>query len=380
MYRQYGLRRAKPALIVIILILFASFATADGGVASLGPPSSVSCPLTPSLSLAKLQTERPSQSGLMQALLTSRVEGPVSAGRVMIACAQSTGESAQSAGTPLPSLQLPTGQATLWRASESLMALLRMQEPAYQEISQGEFALSRDYFLVIGDLASLATQIDWVSKLVKPLLNADSPESEVQLEFGQASLKAKLDFMAGILQYVVESLRSSHVPLPSGEGVTLVFDLNGVVVDVATALKESPANRPPGAGSDQAKNQIGLDHITVTITNGSFTSAAELNPSDFTITRGHLQLQFHLGLDSITSTTSFTKDQGLAKEVLVVSARLGGVDLVGQATFAKGIQEYKLQASFNPDLAISTTSLWTPEGFVPGFGFNLNFCVLGCTK
>jgi hypothetical protein len=327
-----------------------------------------------------LQAERSSQTGIMQALLTPKGAEYAVSDKVSLACAQTTAELGQATSTLFASIQPPMEQMALWRSSESLAALQRLQEPVYQEISQEQFALSRDYFLSIGDLASLATRIDWVSKLVQPLLNTDPSDGEVQLEFGQASLKAKLDFMAGILQYVVESLRSSHVPLPSGEGVTLVFDLNGVVVDVATALKESPANRLPGAVSDPAKNQIGLDHITVTITNGGFTSAAELNPSDFTINRGHLQLQFHLGLDSITSTTSFTKEQGLDKEVLVVTARLGGVDLVGQATFAKGLQEYKLQASFNPDLAISTTSLWTPEGFVPGFGFNLNFCILSCTK
>lgn len=369
-----GMRLAQ-----IVFIFLSSFAAIGAGAMPLDQRPAVGCPASPWLSLDKLQAERSFQTGIMQALLTPKGVEHLVSDQVSIACAQ-TVEPGQASGTFFASIQTPLAPLTLWRSAESLAALQRLQEPVYQEISQNQFTLSRDYFLSIGDLASLATRIDWVSKLVQPLLSTDLSDSEVQLEFGQASLKAKLDFMAGILQYVVESLRSSHVPLPSGEGVTLVFDLNGVVVDVATALKESPLNKIPGSVSDPAQSQIGLDHITVTITNGGFTSAAELNPSDFTINRGHLQLQFHLGLDSITSTTSFTKEQGLDQEVLVVTARLGGVDLVGQATFAKGLQEYKLQASFNPDLAISTTSLWTPEGFVPGFGFNLNFCILSCTK
>ena len=373
MPRDYVPSRMRQAQVAIIFLFLLSFSASVGGTTLADQAISPNCSVSPSPSLAALQDGPAPQAGV-QAFSDARDVSQAVSATAVIACAQPLAELAQSQLEIASSLQLPVRM--LWRSSESLMALLRSQDPVYQVISQ------EGYPLVIGDLATLATRMDWVTQLVKPLLNgdsSDSPNSEVQLQFGQASLKAKLDFMAGLLQYVVESLRSSHVPLPSGEGVTLVFNLDGVVVDVATGLKESTP-KVPGASSDPNKSQIGLDHVTVTITNGGFSSGAELDPSDFTINRGHLQLQFHLGLDSITSTTTFTKEQGLAQEVLVVTAKLGGIDLIGQATFAKGIQEYKLQASLNPDLAISTSSLWTPEGFVPGIGFNLNFCVLSCNK
>ncbi len=375
MFHDSALKRTRVAQTVLIFFSLFSFIASMGNATPADQSFSLNCPASPMPSLAALKDGAVSRHEL-QALSDAGDAPQVISATAVVACAQSVTDSAESVQSALASsLQLPVGM--LWHTSESLMALLRSQDPVYQEMSQNQ------YPLVIGDLATLATRMDWVAQLVKPLLNGDSADeanSEVQLQFGEASLKAKLDFMAGLLQYVVESLRSSHVPLPSGEGVTLVFNLDGVVVGVAPALKESLAQAPPGTSSDPNKDQVGLDHVTVTITNGGFSSGAELNPSDFTINRGHLQLQFHLGLDSITSTTTFTKEQGLTQEELVVTAQLGGVDLIGQATFAKGVQEYKLQASLNPDLAISTSSLWTPEGFVPGISFNLNFCVLSCNK
>ncbi len=350
-----------------MLLVLAAFV---GNAAPAGTSTSLSCLVAPSFSLAKL-ADGPSWPGggrLLALSSSKRLQG------AKLGClAQTHPARSKPSATHSPTVtQTPAQQVTLWRSSESLLTLLRLQDPVYQQLSGDQSRATRDYFLAIGNLASLATRINWVSRLVKPLLTEDAPDAELQLQFGQASLKAKLDFMAGLLQYVVESLRSSSAPLPSGEGVTLVFNFNGVIVDVSTALKGSPANSPKGG------KRIGLDHITVTISRGGFSSAAELNPADFTITRGHLQLRFHLGLDSITSTTNFTKEEGLTKEVLEVSARWGGIDWVGQATFAPGLQEYKLRASLNPNLAISTSSLWTPEGFVPGFGFSLNFCVVGC--
>lgn len=234
----------------------------------------------------------------------------------------------------------------------------------------------------------LAYHIDLTKALVKALLDAqdapypqdliDNPSQreEFVLRLGDmASLAARVDFMAGLMQYLVHNLASSDVPLPEDqEEITLVLNLNGdSSLDISTVL-EGRTSRGLGLdipGFDEPKDKLDIKRVTVKISNGTVTSQAELDPTGLTLQRGQLEVNFDLGTNSITSTTLFTRGEGLKKQVFTVSAQVGSFDLTGQALFASGRQEFELKAYWK---GLTFSTLLTPEGLrQPTFGMDLRF-------
>jgi len=269
----------------------------------------------------------------------------------------------------------------IFQVSHTLWDLVQFEERAHgEELSQG-----RDFRLKLSEgIEVLALHFDPRATLVKMLLDSqdlpypqallEAPDSQEELiiQFGGvASLAAKLDFMASLMQYLVHSLTSSEIPLPPSEDeVTLVFNLKGgkAALDIAAVLRGSTLLSDPDLA---VQNQLDISQITVTIGNGTITGETQLDPADLTITRGQLEVKFQIGPNSITSTTVFAKGEGLKKEILVVTAKLGALNLTGQATFGAELQEFKLEASL-AGLVFST--LLTPEGLSqPTFGFELHF-------
>lgn len=201
---------------------------------------------------------------------------------------------------------------------------------------------------------------------------------EIILQLGDvASLVARLDFLAGFMQYVVHSLLNADTPLtPLEEEITLVFNLEGNGLSASagvTAEVGGPGLFPFGDGSEgEAEAPLGIREITVRISNGTIRSEAELDPADFTIKRGQMEVQFQLGPNTITSTTVFTKGEGLQKEILVITAQLGDLSLRGQATWAGDSREFKLEATLAGLISFST--LLTPQGLLePTLGLELRF-------
>jgi hypothetical protein len=234
-------------------------------------------------------------------------------------------------------------------------------------------------------IEGLARHLDWKNALIRVLLSTQgdadpqllSGDEELVLRFGSvASLAAKLDFLADLMQYLVNNLLSSEIPLPqSEEGVTLVFNLKGALsalgIDAEAELQGSP-RLPFGASALEPRALFDVERITVKIRSGAISSEAQLDPADLTITRGQLEVRFQIGPNTITSTTVFTKGEGLQQEVLVITAQLGSLSLTGQATFSAGLSEFKLEASLAGLLRFST--LLTPEGFrEPTLGLELRF-------
>jgi len=261
--------------------------------------------------------------------------------------------------------------------SYTLSELLQLEgQRAYGE-PEGE-----EFFLKISEgVEVLASHLDWKDALVRLILDSqgepyppelleDPQGEELVLRLGGvASLVAKVDFMAGLMQYLVHHLMSSEVPLPDEQDeITLVFNFDGglAAVDLGAALQDREAPDP------QILSYLDIREITVTISSGAIRSEAELELADFTIKRGQLEVSFQLGSNTITSTAVFTKGEGLKKEVLIVTAQLGEIGLTGQAVFSPSLQEFKLEASLAGLLHFST--LLTPEGFSqPTFGFELRF-------
>lgn len=284
------------------------------------------------------------------------------------------------ATTPTPVAQSATLE--IFHFSHTLSSLASSEQEAPYSAILGQ---DHEVILKISDgVEVLARHLDWKSTLVKVLLDSQgkpyppalsdskSQQEELILRVGDvASLAAKVDFMTNLIQYLARNLMTSQVPLPTSPGdITLVFNINGELADLDVATVLEGTSSSPGSPSTFSGLDIG--QITVKISNGTITSQAELNPADFSINQGQFEVKFWLGSNSISSTTIFTKGEGVEKEVLMVTAQLGALNFTGQATFGMGLQEFKLEASLAGLVSFST--LLTAEGFSrPTLGLELHF-------
>lgn len=290
---------------------------------------------------------------------------------------------------------VPEGAVGLWLtppAEVVAFSLTPMYFLSFERSRLPELAASEeDVALKLREgIEGLARHLDWKNTVLNLLLGegaetgtgplrflADpSRGEEIILQLGDvASLAARLDFLAGFMQYVVHSLLNSDTPLPPLEDeITLVFNLEGSGLSAGvTAQVEGAGLLPFGDDSDgETEAPLGIREITVRISNGTIRSEAELDPADFTIKRGQLEVQFQLGPNTITSTTVFMKGEGLQKEILVITAQLGDLSLTGQATWADGAREFKLEATLAGLISFST--LLTPKGLLePSLGLELRF-------
>lgn len=227
-----------------------------------------------------------------------------------------------------------------------------------------------------GGVELLANQINVVSSLVELALASESGASiqasdgeELILSLGEVgSVIAKADFMAGLMPYLVRNMLSSDFPLPTDEGdITLTFNLKSgfAGIDIDTVL-EGTTLLQDGAG---IFDLLDIEQITVKISNGQISSEAELDADDLSFNRGQLGLKFDFGPNTLSSTTVFSKGQGLEKQVLQLTAQMGSVEWQGRATFASSLQEFKLQASLADLLSVS--ALITQRGSLePSLSFD----------
>ena len=234
----------------------------------------------------------------------------------------------------------------------------------------------------------LASHLDWKATVLTLLLGEEegtgllrlltepSRGEEVILQLGGiASLATKLDFLAGFMEYLVYSLLDAEMPLPPlEEEITLVFNLEGSGLSAGVTAQVQGAGLLPlgGEGNPDSDASLEVREITVKIRSEAIRSEVELDPADLTLKRGQLEVQFQLGPNTITSTTVFAKGEGVQKEILVITAQLGDLSLMGQATWAGGASEFKLEATLAGLISLST--LLTPEGLLePALGLQLRF-------
>jgi hypothetical protein len=274
--------------------------------------------------------------------------------------------------------------------SHTLLYLVRYEERASLQTSRLSSEESTVLFKLSDGVDVLASHIDLKSTLVRLLVGTWSEayasdlsplsqpqDGELVLRLGGiASLAAKVDFLANLMQYLIGNLMASEVPLPAGQDeITLTFNLKGAQAALGIAAQLpglSSSDGSDGASGLDSQGLFDVDQITVKISNGTISSEAELDPADLTITRGQIKVHFVIGSNTITSTTIFTKGEGLQKELLVVTAQLGMLNLTGEATFTSGLQEFKIEATLAGLLSFST--LLTPEGFQqPTLGLELRF-------
>lgn len=238
--------------------------------------------------------------------------------------------------------------------------------------------------LRIGEnISLLARHLDLTQELMRTAMEMSgvtSPSSsfdervpqELALQLGNTTLAAKADFMTGLTQYLTRSLTNADVPLPeAGDDVTLVFNMSGGGVsglDISTVLQQTQQ-------ASGLSNPLNIGEITVRISNGNVTSEAELDPAEesIQIKRGKFAVNYHFGSNTLTSTTTFSRGEGVEEQRFQLTAQLGSVDFTGQALLFNnsGLQEFKLEA-FWEGLTFST--LLTPQGFQESsIGLDLEF-------
>ncbi|MBI1730370.1 hypothetical protein HY229_00540 [Candidatus Acetothermia bacterium] len=241
----------------------------------------------------------------------------------------------------------------------------------------GMNAQSQGFALQInGGIQLLANHVNVIKSLIGLIENSGQSseqslqEQQMVLQLGDyASVVAKADFIRGLMPYLIQNFLSSDFPLPTDQGeITLTFNLkngNGFAgIDIGTILKGTTL---PHSGSSLL-DLLDVDQVTVKIRNGPLQSEASVDTQDQS---GKLNLQWDFGSNSISSTTVFSKGHGLEKQVLSLTAQLGNVNLLGQATFAGNSEELQLRASLADLLTIST--LLTPAGFQkPTFGIDIS--------
>lgn len=232
------------------------------------------------------------------------------------------------------------------------------------------------------NISLLAEHIDVTKELMRTFVQVSgvaSPNAaldervpqELSLQLGGTTLEAKADFMAGLTQYLARSLMNADVPLPeSGDDVTLVFNMSGGVsgLDISTVLQQTKQKH-------DLSNPLNIGEITVKISNGNVTSQAELDPANdaVKIKRGKFAVDYHFGSNTLTSTTTFSRGEGVQEQRFQLTAELGSVDFTGEASILNntGQQAFKL-AAFWEGLTFST--LVTPQGFrESSFGLDLEF-------
>jgi len=201
--------------------------------------------------------------------------------------------------------------------------------------------------------------------------NFQADEDWLKTYGGFAAVVIKADFLAGLLPSLVQNLLSTDFPLPTDEDVTLTFSLrnnNIRGIDLDSVLEETLyLNTEDGA---RIIEMLNIDQVMVNISNGPIDGSAQFDPTDWSLQRGEIGLNLDLGLNSIKSTTVFSKGHGVERQILQMTAQIGNVNLLGEASFAESQQQFKLQANVANLLTLSTLTSLTPQGLsTPSLGF-----------
>ena len=191
----------------------------------------------------------------------------------------------------------------------------------------------------------------------------------VEFRFGNvANLEAEREAIVAFLEKVANNLLPSSQPGddPAGD-VGFTLNLEQIHLNPQTLLQGS------GAFSLDENLNLFLEDLTITLSNGTITSETQLNPQDLSFERSAFSINLTIGNATVSSTTTFEKDQGVTKQVLSLTAGLGQLQLHSQVTLALNSSEFRLGASIS-DLAITTISAIDASGHSSQtFELELNF-------
>lgn len=182
-----------------------------------------------------------------------------------------------------------------------------------------------------------------------------------------ATLEAEREAIVALLERVANHLiPSSQTGNGPAKDMSFTLNLNQIHLTPQTLLNST------GVFSLDDHFNVFLEDLTITVSNGTFMGETQLNPETLAIERGAFQIKLDVGNATVSSTTTFEKYQGVTKQVLNMTARLGSLQLQSQVTLTLDSSEFRLAASI-ADLVITTISTQGASGSSQTFELQFNF-------
>lgn len=184
-------------------------------------------------------------------------------------------------------------------------------------------------------------------------------EPQVMWDFGHvAQLEARLRNVDAFVRALLTKL-AQH-PTPVNPEMTLVVSVDSLGPFLPTQIETL------SSFALDERLRLALSRATITLRttlgSGSLIGQLELDPQDLEISKEKIGLELALGPASVLGITTFEPGVGLTGQAYALRARLGEVELVGQAIFTSTSQEFTIGVSI-AGLALSGSSLITPSGF-----------------
>ncbi len=204
-----------------------------------------------------------------------------------------------------------------------------------------------------------------IQRLLLAPPSGDSPELQALWDFGRvAQLEARLRNIDELLRALLTEFFQSYGTVPSNRELTLVLSIDSPGLLLPTQIETLSS-----FALDERLHLV-LSRATITLRTafgpGSLLGQIELDPKDLEINKEKIGLELALGPASLLGLTTFEQGVGLTSQVYSLRARVGEVELVGQAVFTSNSQEFTIGVSI-AGLALSGSSLITPSGLTQSF-------------
>lgn len=186
-----------------------------------------------------------------------------------------------------------------------------------------------------------------------------SLERQVMWDFGRvAQLEARLRNIDALVRALLTKLAQD--PAHVNQEITLV-----VSIDSLGPFLPAQIETLSSFALDE-RLHLALSRATITLRTalglGSLMGQLEFDPKDFEISKEKIGLEVAIGPASLVGITTFEHGLGLTSQAYALRARIGEVELVGQAVFTSTSQEFTIGVSI-AGLALSGSSLITPSSF-----------------
>lgn len=198
-----------------------------------------------------------------------------------------------------------------------------------------------------------------IQRLMLAPPSGESLEQQAMWDFGRvAQLEARLRNIDALVRALLTKLAQD--PAQVNQEMTLV-----VSVDSLGPFLPAQIETLSSFALDE-RLHLALSRATITLRTalgpGSLMGQLEFDPKDLEISKEKIGLELAVGPASLLGITTFEQGLGLTSQAYSLRARVGEIELVGQAVFTSTSQEFTIGVSI-AGLALSGSSLITPSGF-----------------
>lgn len=197
-----------------------------------------------------------------------------------------------------------------------------------------------------------------IQRLMLAPPSEESLEPQAMWDFGRvAQLEARLRNIDALIRALLAKLAQD--PTPVNQEITLVVSIDSLGPFLPAEIETF------SSFVLDERLHLALSRATITLRTalglGSLIGQLEFDPKDLEISKEKIGLELALGQASLLGITTFEHGLGLTSQVYALRARMGNVELVGQAVFTSTSQEFTIGVSI-AGLALSGSSLITPSG------------------